>query len=100
MIEIKNKEEFQKEISDKKVLVDFYATWCGPCKMMKPIIEDIDSIEVLSVDVDLNHALAKEYKVLSIPSFKIIDHGKVIKEKQGFMSRQEMETFLNTEKGE
>ena len=71
-MEIKNKEEFQNIINSDYALVDFFATWCGPCKMLSPIIENIansrDNIKVAKVDVDKHEDLAKIYGVMSIPT--------------------------------
>ena len=79
-------QNFEEEVlkSDKKVLIDFYADWCGPCKMMSPIIDEIaeenqDKIKVGKVNVDENQDLAMEYDVMSIPTIIIISNGEVQK---------------------
>ena len=76
-------------------LVDFYADWCGPCKMMSPILEELKDIEVLKINVDENEELAKEYKVMSIPNMLIIRDGEVIEELIGFRSKDDMESIIN-----
>ena len=78
-----NSENFEKEVlnSDKPVLVDFYADWCGPCKMMAPIIEEIaeelqGKAKVGKINVDENQELAMKYEVMSIPTLIIYKNGK------------------------
>ena len=82
------KENYETEVlkSDKLVLIDFYADWCGPCKMMSPIIDEIaeevgDKIKVGKINVDENQELAMEYEVMSIPTIIILQNGEVKMEK-------------------
>ncbi len=77
-------ENYEKEVlqSDKPVIIDFYADWCGPCRAMSPIIDEIaeekaDTIKVGKVNVDENQDLAMEYGVMSIPTIVILKNGKV-----------------------
>ena len=79
-------EEFEKKAeSGKLILVDFFATWCGPCQMMTPIIEEIkekytkdDKVEVLTIDIDENPAIPAKFSVMSVPSFVYIKDGKAV----------------------
>lgn len=77
-------ESFQDIINgDKPVLVDFYADWCGPCKMMSPIIEEIGKelqgeLRVLKIDVDKNHRVADQYLVQAIPTLVLFKKGEVV----------------------
>ncbi len=77
--------DFQQEVinSEKTVLVDFYATWCGPCKMMSPILENIAEenthVKVVKVDIDKNQDLAMQYNVMSIPTMIIFKNGEATK---------------------
>lgn len=64
-------------------ILDFYADWCGPCKMLGSILEEID-VDVLKIDVDKEEDLAKEYRVMSIPNLFIVKDGKVMKQLIGF----------------
>ena len=95
MKHIKTVEEFHEVIKKERVLIDFYADWCNPCKMMGMILEDIDSIEIVKVDVDRFGTIAKEYKVMSIPALKIFSNGEVVKERTGLMSREELDKFID-----
>ena len=77
-------ENFQKEVVDAKgtVLVDFYADWCGPCKMMSPVIDNIadeysDKVKVGKINIDENQNLAVEYNVMSIPTIMIFKNGQL-----------------------
>lgn len=92
-----NNENFEEEVlqADKPVIVDFYADWCGPCRMMSPIIDEIaeekaDSIKVGKVNVDENQDLAMKYEVMSIPTIVIIKNGQVEKTFVGVRSKSEI----------
>ena len=71
--------------SDKTVLVDFWATWCGPCKMVAPVLDEIagentDKITVAKLDIDANPATARDYQVMSIPTMIVFQDGKPVKQ--------------------
>lgn len=94
-------ENYKEEVlgSDKKVLIDFYADWCGPCRMMSPIIEEIseeleNNIKVGKINVDENQELAMKYGVMSIPTLVIIDNGQVIKSFVGVRDKNEIKEAL------
>ncbi|WP_019810970.1 thioredoxin [Saccharomonospora halophila] len=74
--------------ADKPVLVDFWATWCGPCKMVAPVLEEIaseygDKLRVAKLDVDQNPNTARDYQVMSIPTLILFRDGKAVKQIQG-----------------
>lgn len=96
-----NLEEYKNEIvnSDKLVLIDFFADWCGPCKMLAPVIEQIaeshPEIEVVKVNVDEVPELAVMYKVASIPTLVFLKSGEIVKQSVGFVSKSELESMIN-----
>lgn len=102
MSEIKiTNENFEQEVmnSDKPVLVDFWATWCGPCQMLAPVIEEIAKdqegiIKVGKVNVDEQPALAMKYQVSSIPTVILFKNGAVVDTKVGFQSKSNIEAMF------
>lgn len=91
---------FKSEVIDsgKKVLVDFSAEWCGPCRMVEPILEEMSKsfkdIEFKRVNVDDNEDLAQQYGVMSIPCIVLFDGGKEVNRVVGFRSREELEKMI------
>ena len=95
------KENFEAEVlkSEKPVLLDFFATWCGPCRMVGPIIEEIaeenDSFKVAKLDVDELPEIAKEYRVVSIPTLMVFKGGKVVNQALGAMPKEKILALLD-----
>ena len=86
------------ELIKEKAVVDFYATWCGPCKMFGPIFEEIGESEntnFIKIDVDKNSEIAREYGVMSIPTIILFDKGREVKRYTGFMPKEELIKFIN-----
>lgn len=94
--EINSKEEFEEKVlkNENKVLVDFFATWCGPCKMQGPILEEVKeenkNIEIVKVDIDKNKDLALKYNIMSVPTLKLFQNGEIIKEVLGLHSKEDI----------
>lgn len=94
IIEIKNAEQFEKEVINESgvVFVDFYATWCMPCKTMSPIIEEIakehKEVKFVKIDIDKNEELAIKYNVMSIPTMIIMKNGEVTKTFVGVTNKE------------
>ena len=94
------KDTFEKEVlqAEQTVLVDFWAAWCGPCKMLSPIVNQIaeehPEIKVCKVDVDAESALAMDYKVMSIPTLLVFKNGEVVNQSVGVQSKTDIEGML------
>ena len=93
---------FEEEVlkSVKKVIVDFYADWCGPCKMMSPIIDEIadeqgDNVKVVKVNLDENINLADKYEVMSIPTIIVFNNGQILKTFVGVTPKEQIIESLN-----
>lgn len=83
------------DLINERVLVDFYANWCGPCKMLGPVLENISNeIKVIKVNVDENGDLARKYGVMSIPCVILFDKGEEIKRNIGFMPEAKLRDFI------
>lgn len=94
-------ESFEREVleSEKPVLVDFYASWCGPCMMMAPVLEEIEEeignkIKMCKINVDESRDLAIKYGISTIPCFKVIKKGEVVAETIGYKQKDDMQYFI------
>ncbi len=93
-------ENFEKEITEGIVLVDFFATWCGPCKMIEGILSEIaeeyeNKIKVGKVNVDEQNELAIKYQILNVPTIILFKDGKAMKVLVGLQSKAEIEKIIN-----
>lgn len=88
MIKKYNKEDIQ---SLKGIhLIDFYADWCGPCKMLGQVLETLEDIDIIKINVDEEEELAKKYKIMSIPNMLVVKDGEIVKQMIGFRSKDEI----------
>lgn len=101
MHKISDEADFESKVSKniKPVLVDFFATWCGPCKKLTPILEEVstqlkDKIEIYKLDVDEVGEIASKYSVQSIPTLIIFKEGQEVDRKLGFMSKADLTKWL------
>lgn len=103
-MEIKvNNSNFEQEVinSDKPVLVDFYATWCGPCKMLSPIVEEIsneysDKMKVAVIDIDESIAIAQKYVVTAVPTLMLFNNGEHKVLSVGYVSKEELTNIIDS----
>lgn len=95
MIKYLKEENFDDEIKDGVVLVDFYADWCGPCKMLGQVLEAIEDINILKVNTDEFEELSMKYGVMSIPTIILFKDGKEVAKNVGFMAKEELEEWIN-----
>ncbi len=94
MIKYLEKEGDFNNLIQNRVLVDFYADWCGPCKRLGTILEEINDIDILKVNVDLFQNISNKYGVMSIPTIIIFDKGNEIKKSIGFKTKNELLEFI------
>ncbi len=94
-----NENNFNEDIKKGKVLVDFYATWCGPCRMLGPVLEDLatdrSEIKIIKIDIDENRELAKKYGIMSVPTLMLFNDGVNISTKNGFMPKELLVEWLD-----
>jgi thioredoxin 1 len=93
--------QFEQEVlnSANPVFVDFWATWCGPCNVMVPVVEDVakefeGKVDFVKVDVDQSKELATKYNVMSIPDFIIFQNGKVLAQLSGILSKESLRKYI------
>lgn len=90
-------DNFDSEIKEGLVLVDFFATWCGPCSMLSPVIEELDKemdIKVLKIDTDELGELATRFRVRSIPTLLLFKDGKLVNNAMGYMPLNHLRAFV------
>lgn len=84
-------EDFNEEVKEGIVLVDFFATWCGPCKMLGPVLEEIakeqTDLKIVKVDVDQHESLAQQFGIMSVPTLVLYKDGRPVKQMSGFMPK-------------
>ncbi len=101
MAKVLNNSQFRNKVktSDKVVVMDFFATWCGPCKMLAPIFESLskemnDKVDFAKVDIDRSLEIAQEYKISSVPTMIIFKNGKEVQRMVGFMPKEKLKSKI------
>lgn len=97
MIHLEN-ENFNEVVSQGLVLVDFFATWCGPCRMLAPILAELDQekmVKIVKVDVDQHEDLARKHTVMSVPTLMLFKDGNVVAQISGFMPLDNLKEWIN-----
>jgi thioredoxin 1 len=98
MIKYLSNENFDEELKGKTILVDFYADWCGPCKMMGSVLETINSIDILKVNVDEHNEIARRFGIMSIPTIMIFKDGQEATKVVGYRNQDELEQLIKENK--
>ena len=99
-MKIVNKTEFEQIVSQGYTLVDFFANWCGPCKMLGPVLEEVSkdypNVDFVKVDVDEEGELAQQFKVMSIPALFLVKDGKVVAKTGGMQPAASIKNFIDS----
>lgn len=100
ILHINDEQEFNEAIKEGKAFVDFFATWCGPCQMLAPVLEDMDrngdfgDIKVIKVDVDEAPEIAGRFGIQSIPTLLLMQDGKIVDSRLGYMPKPMLLKFI------
>ena len=94
---LENANEFENEVKEGLVLVDFFADWCGPCQMLAPNLEQLsneDGVKIVKINVDDIPDLARQFRIMSIPTLMVFKDGKFVKKELGFMPIERLREFI------
>ena len=101
--QISSSEQFEQEVlnSSNPVFVDFWAEWCGPCRMVSPVVEELsqeyeDKVDFVKINVDDNGDLAQKFNVFSIPTLAIFKNGQVVSQKVGAATKESFKTMIDS----
>lgn len=98
--ELENRKEFEELISDGLVIVDFFTTWCGPCKMLSPELHELgeerNDVKVIKVDCDKFVDLSSQYQIEAVPTIYYLKNGKAIKKTLGYMDKEAIERIIDS----
>ena len=95
---IKTVTEYEETLKERTVLVDFFASWCGPCRMIAPILEEISEervdVKIVKVDVDELPELARRYGIMSIPTLLLFKNGNLVSKTMGYQDKDSLNEFI------
>lgn len=98
MVKKVDQSQFDEVRKSKAAVVDFSATWCGPCQMLAPILDElsgeVDSVDFYNVDVDENPDLAREFKIMNIPAVVALKDGQIVGQQIGFVPKEDLKNFV------
>ena len=100
IIHVKSYDEFKNLIASSDCFVDFFATWCGPCKMLTPVIEEMDEkgafgdVKILKIDVDECSNIARDYRIQAVPTLMFFRNGKLANTTMGYKNENEILDFI------
>lgn len=98
MVKKVDQSQFDEVRKSKAAVVDFSATWCGPCQMLAPIIDElsgeVDSVDFYNVDVDENPDLAREFRIMNIPAVVALKDGQIVGQQIGFVPKEDLKNFV------
>ena len=104
MITVLDSQNFESEITNSlsPIIVDFFASWCGPCKMLSPVLENIDekfgeNLKILKVDIDKFPELANKYNIMSVPTLIFFENGEIVRQETGFMLEEKIMEFIKSD---
>ena len=99
---IGNSQNFNELINDDIVLVDFFATWCGPCKMLSPVLEELandrSELKIVKVDVDADSDLARQYGFMSVPTLMLFKKGNLMASQSGYIPKETLTKWIEANK--
>lgn len=102
MVKKVNEAEFKAEALTGTIVVDFSATWCGPCQMLAPVLEEISDsqgdVKFYNIDVDQNPGITREYGIMNIPAVYLLKDGQVVDKQIGFLPKEQLEAWINQAK--
>ena len=94
---LENSNDFEKEVQGEAVIVDFFADWCGPCQMLAPVLEELDKeggVKIVKINVDEVPELARQFRVMSIPTVMLFKNGQFVKKQLGYMTLEALKEFI------
>ena len=96
MIEYLSGQALEEVLTDEVTIVDFFAEWCGPCRMMGEVLEEMKKVKIIKIDVDTHEEIARTHGIMSIPTIEIYKNKEMVSKHIGFKSKEELEEILRT----